>query len=140
MWPNNHWILILCCLTLSPCSPNRVIKSRMCDAPSMGHCTPKIPFPLFESSSVVIPMVGFSLSSHRCSHLPPGGLGWETLMDLPGKIAPTAKSSTLRQSGKNSQDLARRQTNTTKLLNEPGNVQKSPTSSHFPPQSLTVEQ
>ena len=45
-----------CCLTLSPCAPNRVIKECVCDAPSMGQ------------SRVVILEAGFSLLSQTYSH------------------------------------------------------------------------
>ena len=49
----------------------------------------------------MIPVAGVSLSSHRYGHLTThGGLGWETLMGLPGEIDPTAGKFNLEAGGK----------------------------------------
>ena len=37
---------------------------QVCDDLSMGHCTLKIPLPLFEKSRVVIPVASFRFSSY----------------------------------------------------------------------------
>ena len=54
----------------------------------------------------MIPVAGFSLSSHRYGTLPPGGPRWANLMGLPVKLALQLKSVTLRPCGENSEELA----------------------------------
>ena len=57
-----------CCLTLSPCAPNKVIKGQMCDVLSIyGTLHIKDPMPLFQKCRIVVQAVGI-LSSHEYSH------------------------------------------------------------------------
>ena len=51
----------------------------------------KEPLRLFKKIRVVIPVVGFSLSSHRYGH----PTLWRSRVGLPGKIGPTAEKNYL---------------------------------------------